>query len=298
MGDIAREAVRQAQGSCRTIGRCSGCRTVLHGHSAPHQLALHVLWEEHSSSWFSSRRTPGFGKGNKGKGDLYSWGGHQLYVGSAEEGCKHFYDTKYSQGVYAQQTLHPDLHHGVAYSPVLSGLVKTSPFSSLPGSAVSAIRALALRRAPWGTYQGTQGCKHLFFLCPVLQGTQPGRSLPGSKQAAAPRTWEVQLLPRATFLSQVISTLHWNSCNLWPEIFQKRLEGLQAFLDAERGCKHFGMLRGTASILGCSARRGPYLEEEVLGSFRGSGAFVGNTASLQTVESPGFFVGLSKGAPR
>lgn len=160
----------------------------------------------------------------------------------------------------------------------------------------------------------------MFFLLPVLREllrTWPGRSLRGSKQAAAPKTGGEQLLPRATFLSQILSTLLWNSCNLWPEIFQKHLEGLQAFLDAwrtasilgcreglqafwdaERGCKLFGMLRGSASILGCWTRRSPFLKEEVLGSSRGLGAFVGNTESLQTVESLGFFVGSFKGASR
>ena len=75
-------------------------------------------------------------------------------------------------------------------------------------------------------------------------------------------------------------------------------EGLQAFLDAERSRKRFQMLRGAASVFGCWTQRGPFLKEEVLGPSRGLGTFVGNTESLQTVQSPGFFVGSSEGASR
>lgn len=62
-------------GGHRIIGHCTGHRSVMHWHTAPHQLVLHVLWEELSSDWFSSRRTPGFGKGSKRKSGLYSWRG-------------------------------------------------------------------------------------------------------------------------------------------------------------------------------------------------------------------------------
>lgn len=39
------------------------------------------------------------------------------------------------------------------------------------------------------------------------------------------------------------------------------------------------MLRGAASILGCSIPRDPFLKEDVLGSSRGLGAFVGHQIS-------------------
>lgn len=173
-------------------------------------------------------------------------------------------------------------------------LIITSPFPPLWGFAVAAIAALTLQRAPWQKYQGTEiSARACDFPVPgaaALPRTQPGQTLAGSKQAAAPKTGGEQLLPRATFLSQIISTLHWNSCNLWPEIFWKHLEGLPAFVDAQTGCKNFGMPRRIASIFGSW--------EEVLRSSRGSGAFVGNTEPLQTVESLGFFVGSFKGASR
>lgn len=97
----------------------------------------------------------------------------------------------------------------------------------------------------------------MFSLLLVLQAllrAQPGWALLGSKQAAGPKTGGEQLLPRATFLSHIISTLHWNSCNLWPEIFQKHSRELQAFWDAQRGCKHFGMLhlKESFSERGCT----------------------------------------------
>lgn len=136
----------------------------MHWHSAPHQLALHVLWDELSSNSFSSRKSPGFEKESKRRGGLYNQG-VQLYLVNTEEGRKHFYDSKYSEVVYTQQTLHPDLHHSTTFSPVLTGLTKTSPFSSLRGSAVAAIAALALQRAPWERYQGTEDCKRLCFSC-------------------------------------------------------------------------------------------------------------------------------------
>lgn len=93
---------------------------------------------------------------------------------------------------------------------------------------------------------------------------------------APPKTGGEQLLPRATFLPQIVSTLHWNSYSLWPDIFWK-LRGV---------CKHFGMLRGpvSVSIFGCVTRRGPFLKEEVLRSYHGLSAFVGKTGSLQRVE--------------
>lgn len=125
------------------------------------------------------------------------------------------------------------------------------------------------------------------------------RSLPGSQQAAAPKTGAEQLLPRATFLSQIISTFTSESLQSLARNFLKRLEELQVFSGGRRGRKHFQVLggcepfrvlRGAASLWGCSSRRGPFLKEEVLGSSQGLGAFVGNMESLQTVESLGFFL--------
>ena len=72
IGEIAGKVIREAQGSSGTIGNYSGHQSVMHWHSAPHQLALRVLWEELSSDWFNSRKTPGFGKQSKRKGGLYS----------------------------------------------------------------------------------------------------------------------------------------------------------------------------------------------------------------------------------
>lgn len=93
----------------------------------------------------------------------------------------------------------------------------------------------------------------LLLVLQVLLRALPGWALLGSKQAAGPKTGGEQLLPRATFLSDIISTLHWNSCNLWPEIFQKLSGELQAFWDAQRGA---------ASILGCSGRLETLLEAQ------------------------------------
>ena len=96
---------------------------------------------------------------------IFTAKGVQLYLVSTEEGRKHFYDTTYSEGVYVRQTLHPELRCGTTFSPVLTDLIETSPFSSLRGSAVTAIAALALQRAPWERYQGTEDCRHLCFSC-------------------------------------------------------------------------------------------------------------------------------------
>lgn len=114
------------------------------------------------------------------------------------------------------------------------------------------------------------------FPVPSAAGTAEDSASARLGEDAPPKTGGEQLLPRATFLPQIVSTLHWNSCSLWPKIFWT-FRGV---------CRHFGMLRGAVSIFifGCLTRRVSFLKEEVLRSYRGLSAFVGKTESLQRVE--------------
>lgn len=95
------------------------------------------------------------GKDQKRKADLYSWN-VQLCLTNTEKRRKHFCGTKYSEWISSQPTLHPGLHCGTTSCPVLTCLTETSPFSSKQGSAVTAIAALTLQRAPRERYQGTR----------------------------------------------------------------------------------------------------------------------------------------------
>lgn len=119
-----------------------------------------------------------------------------------------------------------------------------------------------------GEVQGCCGCPS------VPRG--PGQaSLHGAQLRLWPQTRAEQLLPRATFLPQIISTSHRNFCHLRAE-FSKTLGG-------------------AASIFGCSAKGGPFLKEEVLGAPPGFCWDGQMAAGFQTCEPPEFLlVGLTE----
>lgn len=150
------------------------------------------------------------------------------------------------------------------------------------GSALTAISALTLQRAPWEGYQGTQGCKLLCFHCSWCCRHCWGLSLAGL-------CWAPSRL-------QVLKLGESSSCpgphsfhTLFPlYIGILAISGLKFFKSTQGSYKHFGMLRGAASILGCSIWRNPFLKEDVLGSSQGLGAFVGHRITSDTGVT-GFF---------
>lgn len=76
-------------------------------------------------------------------------------------------DTKCGGGDHIQQTSYPALQRGTTFPSVLTGLIETSPFSSLQGSAVTAGAALAWQRAPCERYQGAGTASARVSLRPV-----------------------------------------------------------------------------------------------------------------------------------
>lgn len=122
-GEIeGKKFIRVAEGSSRTIGNHSGLWSVTHWHSAPHRLALDVLWKEVSKTQrfgagLMTENLPVLGKDRKRKAGLHSWNA-QLHLVNTEERRKHFCGTKYSDWDSSQLTL----HWGCTVTPLLPQL--------------------------------------------------------------------------------------------------------------------------------------------------------------------------------
>lgn len=167
--------------------------------------------------------------------------------------------------LYIQQSLHTDLHHDTTFSPILTGLIETSPFPSLRGSAVTAITASALRRAPWERYQSAEDHERLCFPAPgaagaaedlVPDGLWAGCSSQNRGRVALAQG-HIPFTDYFHFKSESLQSLAQN--------FQKCLEELHVFLDAQGGCKHFQVLRGAARIFGRSEELQAFLDAQLEG---------------------------------
>lgn len=142
------------------------------------------------------------------------------------------------------------MHHGTTFSPVLTGLTETPPFSSLQGSAVNSHGCVSPAKGTLGEVPKHRGPQApVVFLCPVLQALL--RTRPAQSRLQLPKLGESSSCPGPHSFHRLFP-LYIGILAISGPKFSKALrgttsifgcsEGLQIFGDARRGCKHFWML--------------------------------------------------------